>query len=95
MNEPKPLIGWDNKPINVKPQSAPMTNPCLAKFGANAQEGVICKHCVHLRYTQGYHRKFYWCDEVASKQVDRKPTHMPGWQACTRFEQRVEPYYGG
>ena len=96
MSQQKPLVDWNNQPITVKPKPTPMTNPLIARFGAG-EEGVSCSRCVHLCYTQGYRRKRYWCDEVASirKKDDNRQEHMPGWPACSRYKQRTEPYFGG
>ncbi len=82
----KPLLGWDGKPISVKPEPDPNVNPCIAEYGPYPYDAgkTMCKSCAHIIELYAA-RTVYEC---ALRGI--KGRHRARWPACAKFEERTE-----
>ena len=78
-------------PMPEKKRADP--NPCVALYG-EGEPGITCRHCVHLRYHVKYTAKYWKCD-LRALTHGAASDHRVGWQCCSKYEVRTEPYYGG
>ena len=79
--------------ITVPKKQQQDPNPCVNLYG-EGEPGITCRHCVHLRYHVKYVTKYWKCD-LRSMTHGAASDHRIGWQSCSKYEKRTEPYYGG